>query len=121
MGQKLIYENGRFFKKKKGKLIEVNQYGIPIEDSSATWIDPKARVPKNDDSDLFDKTIEAATTKEGMGTIGGAAVGGWIGSSVGIAALGTAVAGTLPIAAVGGLVGYLAVKAFGDDDEKKKK
>ena len=56
-----------------------------------------------------------------MATIGGAAAGGWIGSSIGIAALGTAVAGTLPIAAVGGLVGYLAVKAFGDDDEKKKK
>ncbi len=55
-----------------------------------------------------------------MGTIGGAAVGGWIGSSVGIAALGTAVAGTLPIAVVGGAVGYLAVKAFGDDDKKKK-
>ena len=55
-----------------------------------------------------------------MGTIGGAAVGGWIGSSVGIAALGTAVAGTLPIAVVGGAVGYLAVKAFGSDDKKKK-
>ena len=56
-----------------------------------------------------------------MGTIGGAAVGGWVGSSVGIAALGTAVAGTLPIAAAGGLIGYLAVKAFGSDDKKKKK
>ena len=69
---------------------------------------------------VLSKTVEAATTKEGMGTIGGAAVGGWIGSSVGIAALGTAVAGTLPIAIVGGAVGYLAVKAFGDDDKKKK-
>ena len=69
---------------------------------------------------VLGKTIEAATTKEGMGTIGGAAVGGWIGSSVGIAALGTAVAGTLPIAVVGGAVGYLAVKAFGSDDKKKK-
>ena len=114
MGIKLIYENGRFYKKKKGKLIEVNQYGIPIKKS-------KTKSYKKDDSDLFDKTIDAATTKEGMATIGGAAAGGWIGSSIGIAALGTAVAGTLPIAAVGGLVGYLAVKAFGDDDEKKKK
>jgi|TARA_B100000959_G_scaffold153821_1_gene161320 outer membrane lipoprotein SlyB len=75
---------------------------------------------KNKDGDFLKKTIDAATTKEGMGTIGGAAVGGWIGSSVGIAALGTAVAGTLPIAVVGGAVGYLAVKAFGDDDKKKK-
>ena len=56
-----------------------------------------------------------------MGTIGGAAVGGWIGSSVGIAALGTAVAGTLPIAAVGGVVGYLAVKAFSKKKEKTLK
>ena len=75
---------------------------------------------KKKDGDFLKKTIDAATTKEGMGTIGGAAVGGWIGSSVGIAALGTAVAGTLPIAIVGGAVGYLAVKAFGDDDKKKK-
>ena len=70
--------------------------------------------------DLVDKTIEAATTKEGMGTIGGAAVGGWVGSSMGIVALGTGIAGTLPVAIVGGVVGYLAVKAFGDDDKKKK-
>ena len=75
---------------------------------------------KKDESTILDQTIEAATTKEGMGTIGGAAVGGWIGSSVGIAALGTAIAGTLPIAVVGGAVGYLAVKAFGSDDKKKK-
>ena len=27
---KLIYENGRFFKRKNGKLIEVNKYGVPI-------------------------------------------------------------------------------------------
>ena len=65
---------------------------------------------------LSKKALEAATTKEGMGTIGGVAVGGWLGSSMGIAALGTAVAGTLPVAVVGGVGGYLAVKAF-----KKKK
>ena len=65
---------------------------------------------------LSKKALEVATTKEGMGTIGGAAVGGWLGSSMGIAALGTAVAGTLPVAVVGGVVGFLAVKAF-----KKKK
>jgi len=73
------------------------------------------------DKKILEKTIDAATTKEGMGTIGGAAVGGWIGSSVGIAALGTAVAGTLPIAAVGGVVGYLAVKAFSKKKEKNLK
>jgi len=39
---------------------------------------------------------------------------------MGIVALGTGIAGTLPVAAVGGLVAYLAVKAFGDDDKKKK-
>ena len=66
---------------------------------------------------LIKKTVDIALTKEGIGTIGGAAAGGWIGSSVGIAALGTAVAGTLPIAATGGLIGYLAVKAFSN---KKK-
>ena len=65
---------------------------------------------------LSKKALEAATAKEGMGTIGGAAVGGWLGSSMGIVALGTGVAGTLPVAIVGGVVGFLAVKAF-----KKKK
>lgn len=61
---------------------------------------------------LFQKTLKAAATKEGAGTISGAAVGGWLGSSIGIAALGTAVAGTLPVAVVGGLIGYLGVKAL---------
>ena len=75
---------------------------------------------KNKDGDFLKKTIDAATTKEGMATIGGAAAGGWVGSSMGIVALGTGIAGTLPVAAVGGLVAYLAVKAFGDDDKKKK-
>lgn len=61
---------------------------------------------------IFKKTLKAAATKEGAGTISGAALGGWIGSSIGIAALGTAVVGTLPVAAVGGLIGYLGVKAI---------
>ena len=112
---KLIYENGHFYRRRNGKLIEVNKYGIPI--NKADQISSKT---KKDDSSLVEDVVDAATTKEGMGTIGGAAVGGWVGSSIGIAALGTAVAGTLPIAAVGGLVGYLAVKAFGDDKKKKK-
>jgi outer membrane lipoprotein SlyB len=72
---------------------------------------------KNKDGDFLKKTLEAASTKEGMGTIGGAAVGGWFGSSMGIAALGTAIAGTLPVAVVGGVIGYLSVKVF----KKKKK
>ena len=112
---KLIYENGHFYKKRNGKLIQVNKYGVPI--NKADQISSKT---KKDDSSLVEDVVDVATTKEGMGTIGGAAVGGWVGSSIGIAALGTAVAGTLPIAAVGGLVGYLAVKAFGDDKKKKK-
>ena len=73
---------------------------------------------KNNDGGFLKKTLKAASTKEGMGTIGGAAVGGWFGSSMGIAALGTAIAGTLPVAAVGGLIGYLAVKAFKKKKEK---
>ncbi len=112
---KLIYENGRFYRKRNGKLIEVNKYGIPINKA-----DQISSTTKKDESHLVEDVVDAATTKEGMGTIGGAAVGGWVGSSVGIAALGTAVAGTLPIAVAGGLIGYLAVKAFGSDDKKKK-
>ena len=111
---KLIYENGHFYKRRNGKLIQVNKYGIPI--NKADQISSTTK----DKSSLVENVVDAATTKEGMGTIGGAAVGGWVGSSVGIAALGTAVAGTLPIAAAGGLIGYLAVKAFGKDDKKKK-
>ena len=112
---KLIYENGHFYKRRNGKLIQVNKYGIPINKA-----DQISSTTKKDESSLVENVVDAATTKEGMGTIGGAAVGGWVGSSVGIAALGTAVAGTLPIAAAGGLIGYLAVKAFGKDDKKKK-
>ena len=121
MGKKLIYENGRFYaKNKKGKLIQVDQYGTPIEDSSATWIDPRARVPKKDGGDLLEKTIDVATTKEGVATIGGATAGGWFGSSVGLAGFWGGIAGTFPIAIVGGVIGYLAVKAFSDKDKKKK-
>ena len=67
---------------------------------------------------LTSKVLKKTTSKEGLGTIGGAAIGGWIGSSVGIAALGTAVAGTLPIAIVGGAIGYLGVKAYKNNKEK---
>lgn len=67
--------------------------------------------------DLLEKSVDAALTKEGVSTIGGAAVGGYFGSSMGVVALGTGIAGTLPVAIVGGLLGYLAVKAF---SSKKK-
>ena len=68
---------------------------------------------ENNKKSTLEKTVDAALTKEGASTIGG-----YLGSSIGIAALGTAVAGTLPVAIVGGIVGYLAVKAF---SKKKKK
>lgn len=72
------------------------------------------------EENLTSKVFKKATTKEGMGTIGGAAIGGWVGSSVGIAALGTAVAGTLPIAIVGGAIGYLGVKAYKNNKKNKE-
>ena len=71
------------------------------------------------EENLTSKIIKNATTKEGLGTIGGAVAGGWIGSSVGLAALGTAVAGTLPIAIVGGAIGYLGVKAYKNTKRNK--
>ena len=44
-------------------------------------------------------------TKAAIGGIGGAAVGGYVGSSIGIAAMGTAIAGTVPLAIIGGIAG----------------
>ena len=61
---------------------------------------------------LTKKVLKNAATTEGIATIGGAAAGGWLGSSMGIAALGTAIAGTIPIAALGAGVCYLGVKAI---------
>ena len=67
-------------------------------------------------SNFFKKYLKLSsklvTTKEGLGTVGGATAGGWVGSSIGIAAMGTAVAGTLPVAIAGGIIGYLGVKAI---------
>ena len=111
-GKILKLSGNRFVMYKKGKLFDVDKDGNPIKSySGKSW---------RRDSSIGEDAVDVATTKEGMATIGGAAAGGWIGSSIGIAALGTAVAGTLPVAAVGGLFGYLAVKAFGDDKKKKK-
>lgn len=43
-------------------------------------------------------------------TVGGGVVGGWLGSSVGIALMGTAISGVLPLAAVGAGVSWLATR-----------
>lgn len=45
------------------------------------------------------------------GAVAGAVGGAWVGSSVGIAALGTAVAGTLPVLVTGAVVGGLGIYA----------
>jgi outer membrane lipoprotein SlyB len=73
---------------------------------------------KNKDSGFLKKTLKAASTKEGVATIGGATAGGWFGSSVGLAGFWGGIAGTFPIAIVGGVIGYLAVKAFKKKKEK---
>mgnify|MGYP001255868042 FL=1 len=73
---------------------------------------------KNKDGDFLKKTLKAASTKEGVATIGGATAGGWFGSSVGLAGFWGGIAGTFPIAIVGGVIGYLAVKAFKKKKEK---
>jgi hypothetical protein len=63
------------------------------------------------------KIFKKAKTAEGAAGIGGALFGGWLGSSMGIAApslipaiFGTAITGIFPVAAVGAGFGYLAVK-----------
>ena len=62
------------------------------------------------------KAAEAVTTKEGIGAIGGAGVGAALGGSLGVAGkfLGgmVFVNGGWVLAGVGGLIGYLGVKAF---------
>ena len=137
---KLIYENGHFFKRKKGKLVEVNKDGIPIVKTDTQLVVTKKIRTKDainkkfglskqqpnftgevkGETSLVEEVLDVATTKEGMATIGGATAGGWLGSSVGLAGFCGGVAGTFPIAIVGGIVGYLAVKAFSDKDKKKK-
>jgi len=58
------------------------------------------------------KLINFFKTKLGIGTAGGCAVGGWIGSSMGIVALGTGIAATLPFAIIGGVIAYLLIKVL---------
>jgi hypothetical protein len=83
---------------------------------------------------LINKIFKKAKTAEGAAGIGGALFGGWLGSSMGIAApslipaiFGTAITGIFPVAAVGAGFGYLAVKIIKykrrlhEIEEKKKK
>ena len=61
---------------------------------------------------LTKKVLKNAATTEGIATIGGAGVGGWLGSSVGLAGFWGGIAGTIPIAALGAGICYLGVKAI---------
>ncbi|GHS85252.1 hypothetical protein FACS1894103_6600 [Campylobacterota bacterium] len=56
--------------------------------------------------------------KKIFGTVGGAGIGGFIGSSMGIAALGTAISGLLPVAVVGAVIGYGIGHILSESDEK---
>ena len=40
---KLIYENGHFYKRRNGKLIQVNKYGIPINKADQISLIVKGR------------------------------------------------------------------------------
>ena len=64
------------------------------------------------ENSLAKKVLKNAVTIEGVATIGGAGVGGWLGSSVGLAGFLGGIAGTIPIAALGAGICYLGVKAI---------
>lgn len=64
----------------------------------------------SDDTPIKAKIMRHLGSKTTVATGIGAATGGWIGSSVGIAALGGAVSGLLPLAALGGGAAYLITK-----------
>ena len=70
------------------------------------------------------KAAVAVTTKEGIGAIGGAGIGAALGGSLGVAGkfLGgmVFVNGGWVLAGIGGLVGYLGVKAFKKRKNEKK-
>ena len=63
------------------------------------------------------------TTKEGMGAIGGGAIGAALGGSLGVAGkivgIGVALNGGIVLAGVGALVGFLGVKAFKKNKDEK--
>jgi predicted lipid-binding transport protein (Tim44 family) len=46
------------------------------------------------------------TSRKIIGGAAGLGIGGWLGSSIGIAAFGTAISGLLPVALIGGYVGW---------------
>ena len=56
---------------------------------------------------VFDSEEEPMTTIEKAKTVAAGSVGGYVGSSMGIAALGTAISGLLPLAVVGAGAVYL--------------
>ena len=62
------------------------------------------------------KATGIVTTKEGIGAIGGGAIGAALGGSLGVAGkivgIGVALNGGIVLAGVGALVGFLGVKAF---------
>ena len=63
------------------------------------------------------------TTKEGIGAIGGGAIGAALGGSLGVAGkivgIGVALNGGIVLAGVGALVGFLGVKAFKKSKDEK--
>ena len=69
------------------------------------------------------KATEVVTTKEGMGAIGGGAIGAALGGSLGVAGkivgIGVALNGGIVLAGVGALVGFLGVKAFKKNKNEK--
>ena len=72
------------------------------------------------------KATGIVTTKEGIGAIGGGAIGAALGGSLGVAGkivgIGVALNGGIVLAGVGALVGFLGVKAFKKSkDEKSEK
>ena len=69
------------------------------------------------------KATGVVTTKEGMGAIGGGAIGAALGGSLGVAGkivgIGVALNGGIVLAGVGALVGFLGVKAFKKNKNEK--
>jgi len=69
------------------------------------------------------KATGIVTTKEGIGAIGGGAIGAALGGSLGVAGkivgIGVALNGGIVLAGVGALVGFLGVKAFKKNKDEK--
>ena len=70
------------------------------------------------------KATGIVTTKEGIGAIGGGAIGAALGGSLGVAGkivgIGVALNGGIVLAGVGALVGFLGVKAFKKNKDENK-